>query len=283
MLGWLIVNGFLQGDKYNEIYDWLNKAFKKRGHIIKMYTNIEASLIDNIDVKPDFVLFWDKDITLAKRLESMNIRLFNNSKAIEICDNKALTYITLKDNIKMPNTYIVPMTYRNIGYNNTSFVSNIAKDIGYPLVIKECFGSFGEQVYLANDEFAAIDIIKNTAEPLIIQQFIAESKGRDIRINVVGDKVVASMIRKNEHDFRANITNGGSAASYEPTSLEIDMAVNVCKLIGLDFGGVDILFSNDAPILCEVNSNAHFKSIYDCTGVNVADEIVRYIEKCLVI
>lgn len=282
MTGWLIINGFLHSHKFNEIYSWLKTAFEKKGHQINVYTNIELADITEIKNKPDFVLFWDKDIPLAKRLEKMGLRLFNSANAIENCDNKALTYIELKGIVNMPETIVAPMTYRNIGYNTTDFVKKAVNKLGLPLVIKECFGSFGQQVYLAQTLDEAIEIVKNTKEPLIFQQFIEESKGRDIRINMVGNKAVASMVRYNKNDFRANITNGGSMENYTPTKEEIDTAKKVCNALKLDFGGVDILFGKKGPVVCEVNSNAHFKNIYDCTGVNVAENIAEYIEKCLV-
>ncbi len=282
MTGWLVVNGFLHSDKFNEIYNWLKTAFEKKGHIIDVYTNIELSNITEITNKPDFVLFWDKDIPLAKRLEKMGLKLFNSALAIENCDNKALTYIELKGIVNMPKTIVAPMTYRNIGYNNTDFVKNAIDKLGLPIVIKECYGSFGQQVYLAESYEEAIEIVTNTNEPLIFQEFIAESKGKDIRINMVGNQAVASMLRYNNNDFRANITNGGSMKNYTPTEEEIAVAQKVCKALNLDFGGVDILFGKNGPIVCEVNSNAHFKNIFDCTGVNVADYIGEYIEKCVV-
>lgn len=282
MTGWLVVNGFLHSDKFNEIYNWLKTAFEKKGHTIDVYTNIELSNITEITNKPDFVLFWDKDIPLAKRLEKIGLKLFNSALAIENCDNKALTYIELKGIVNMPKTIVAPMTYRNIGYNNTDFVKNAIDKLGLPIVIKECYGSFGQQVYLAESYEKAIEIVKNTNEPLIFQEFIAESKGKDIRINMVGNQAVASMLRYNNNDFRANITNGGSMKNYTPTEEEIAVAQKVCKALNLDFGGVDILFGKNGPIVCEVNSNAHFKNIFDCTGVNVADYIGEYIEKCVV-
>jgi RimK family alpha-L-glutamate ligase len=112
---------------------------------------------------------------------------------------------------------------------------------------------------------------------MIFQEFISESSGRDVRINMVGDKAVASMLRYNDNDFRANITNGGSMKKYTPTANEIRVAQTVMKALKLDFGGIDILFGKNEPILCEVNSNAHFKNIYDCTGVNAAEKIFEYI------
>ncbi|HAV01576.1 MAG TPA: RimK family alpha-L-glutamate ligase, partial [Lachnospiraceae bacterium] len=94
---------------------------------------------------------------------------------------------------------------------------------------------------------------------------------------VVGDRVVAAMLRSNDSDFRANITNGGKMEPYTPSSEEAGLAVSVCRALGLCFAGVDILFSKDGPVLCEVNSNAHFKNISDCTGVDVASFIIGHI------
>ena len=91
-----------------------------------------------------------------------------------------------------------------------------------------------------------------------------------------------SMERVNENDFRANITNGGKMKKYTPTKEQAQMAIDVCRELNLDFAGVDIMFGKEGePVLCEVNSNAHFKNIYDCTGVNVAESILDYIVKSI--
>ena len=113
-----------------------------------------------------------------------------------------------------------------------------------------------------------------------MQEFVESSKGRDVRIYVVGNQVVTAMERHNRNDFRANITNGGTMSPYEPTKAQKEMAIHVCQELELDFAGVDILFGEkEEPVLCEVNSNAHFKNVFDCTGVNVADCIMEYIKK----
>lgn len=280
MKGILVVNGFLNSNKFNEIYSYLKTAFEEKGHKIKVYTNIELSVETKLG-ELDFILFWDKDIYLAKSLEKMGYRVFNSASGIESCDNKALTYLKLKGKVKMPKTIVAPMTFKNIGYSDLSFVEEACKKLKLPIVIKECFGSFGQQVYLARDVKEAKKIVQNTSEPLIFQEYISKSCGQDIRINMVGQEAVASMLRFNPNDFRANITNGGQMFNYEPSEEEVEMAREVMEHLGLDFAGVDILFGEKGPILCEVNSNAHFKNIYDCTGVNVAECIVEYIEKCL--
>ena len=104
MKGWLVVNGYLNSDKFNEIYQWLVIAAKKQNCELKIMTNdrllsilgIESGKVD-WNNKPDFVIFWDKDYKLARLLEKTGLKVFNNARAIEVCDDKALTFIALKN------------------------------------------------------------------------------------------------------------------------------------------------------------------------------------------
>ena len=230
------------------------------------------------DLRPDFVLFWDKDIHLARRLESEGIRLFNSADAIEICDNKILTAVTLSGKVSTPKTVISPKTFEGVGYNSLNFVENATRVLGFPLIIKEAYGSFGAQVYLAKTLDEAKKIIVSLGhKDFIMQELIRESIGRDVRVNVVGDKVVSAMERYNENDFRSNISNGGSMKKIELTPDIEAIAIKATEIIGLDFAGVDVLFGNDGPIVCEVNSNPHFKSSLECTGVDMSEKIMDYI------
>ena len=287
MQGWLVVNGYLKSEKFEEIYSWLIAAAEKEGMSLRKVPNDQLDSIlpanpqdINWAGRPDFVLFWDKDVKLAKLLEREGFKVFNCAEGIEACDDKALTFIKLKNkNIKMPKTFIAPMTFDK-EYQDYTFVLQVEGSLGYPMVIKENKGSFGEQVYLVKNYYDALEKIKAIGhDEFIMQEYIESSKGRDVRIHVVGDKVVTAMERINEKDFRANVTNGGRMKEYTPTKEQRSMAVEVCKELGLDFAGVDIMFGKEnEPILCEVNSNAHFKNIFDCTGINVAEHIMKYIK-----
>ncbi|MEG0995453.1 MAG: RimK family alpha-L-glutamate ligase, partial [Clostridia bacterium] len=163
------------------------------------------------------------------------------------------------------------------------FVNEAANALGLPVVLKECFGSFGQQVYLLDSVEALrqkVTLLAGT--PLLFQELVAESYGRDARLNVVGGRVVASMLRSStDGDFRSNLTRGGSMAPYTPTQAEEALAVCAAECLGLDFAGVDVLFGANGPLLCEVNSNAHFKTTLQCTGVNMAEEIMRHIAERL--
>lgn len=293
MTGWLITNAFLHTHKFTEINLWLVEAAKKAGIELIIKTNGEvlvqldsentiAYKPDDAD-RPDFILFWDKDIRLAEYLELKGLPVFNSSRSIGICDDKSLTHLYLqRAGIKMPKTILAPMTYSNIGYTNMEFLEQVIDELSFPMVVKECFGSFGQQVYLVHNYMELEEKVKEVQpKPMLFQEFIETSKGKDVRLQVVGDQVVASMHRySDDGDFRANIANGGKMKPYDPTKEQMDLAVQCCKILGLDFAGVDILFGEEEePIVCEVNSNAHFKNIYDCTGVNVADFIMKCILK----
>ncbi len=287
--GRLIVNRFLNTKKFTELTALLTGAAEKLGVRLDVFTNDEllpamgGPGARERDMIPeggmDFVLFYDKDVMLARALEARGVRLFNRASAIELCDDKALTHMALSGQAPMPLTYCAPFTYENIGYNDLDFVSKMFDSLGSPLVIKEVYGSFGQQVYLAHDEAEAARILASVGgKRVIFQEFIKESAGRDLRLNVVGGRVIAAMERWSEHgDFRANISNGGSMKKHIPTAAEEALALRTAKLLGLDFCGVDLLIKDGSPMLCEVNSNAHFKSIMSCTGVNAADEIMAHI------
>ena len=281
MKAWLVVNSFMDNQKFNNLYELLSAAFKKQNVSLEIKNASYVSLEVGVKIlnKPDFAIFWDKDIYLAERLEKEGVRLFNSSRAVLLCDNKILMYQELTNKgIKIPRTFIAPKTFEGLNYSKRDFLNNVIKEIGFPIVVKEAYGSFGEQVYLANDIDSLNKIVDQIGyKDFLMQEFIASSRGKDIRINVVGNKAVVSMLRENDNDFRSNISSGGHGEKYEPKPEYLDLAVKAAQALGLDFAGVDVLFGKDRPIICEVNSNPQFASTLKATGVNLADYIAEYI------
>jgi ribosomal protein S6--L-glutamate ligase/gamma-F420-2:alpha-L-glutamate ligase len=282
MKGWLVVNSFLSTDKFKEIYHMLQRAFEGRNCRleIKRTDELICCVGDKFPLPlPNFVIFWDKDVQLAKRLEEAGVPLFNSSSAIEICDNKILTALALnKYNLPTPKTIVAPKTFENVNYSTLNFLQSAADILHFPMIIKCAYGSFGQQVYLAKTFDEAKEIVQKIGyKDFLLQQFIAESCGRDVRVNVVGDKAVASMLRYNDDDFRSNITNGGKMKAITITPEQEKLAIAACKACGCTFGGVDILFGKDTPIVCEVNSNPHFKSTLECTGIDLSVHIAEYV------
>ncbi|MGI6137331.1 MAG: RimK family alpha-L-glutamate ligase [Clostridiales bacterium] len=284
MNGWLVVNCFVNLQKFNEVYEMLKRSASALGVGLQVVTSDKVlckNFKDSKDFKrPDFVLFWDKDVILARKLEMKGIPVFNSSKAIKICDNKKLTALCMEEyDIPMPRTICAPMTFEAFGYNNLSFLDYVIETFSFPFVIKEAYGSFGQQVYLVESPDEAKEVIAKAGhKELLFQEFILASRGKDIRINVVGGKVVASMFRFNDHDFRSNITIGGKMEKIEINKAEETIALRACAAAGLDFAGVDVLFGpNNTPILCEINSNPHFKTTLECTGIDMSKHIIDHV------
>lgn len=282
--GYIIINGFLREEKFFSLYSALKQSADRAGLQLELKTNIElmcdiasGKTVAN-EALPPFAIFWDKDVRLAKTLEAAGMKLFNSADAIELCDDKSLTHIALMNRVPQPKTVLIPLTFPRIGYTDCAFLEKIADYLGFPFVIKQCFGSFGAGVYLAgNMEEAKAALMKTAGGAAIAQQYIASSFARDIRAYVVGDKVAAAMLRHNESgDFRANVAQGGKADAYMLSEAQAALAVKTAQILGCTFAGVDLLFGENGEMtVCEVNSNAHFAGISAATGVNIADKILE--------
>ena len=309
--GWLIVNEYLDTEKFLEIRKLFLSGTEKKNVKLTVYTNADFAVdLSGAVVKsrafdesePQFIIFYDKDITLAAALEKMGFRLYNSADAIDVCDSKVKTAekiaeynLNCKDDeakILMPKTYKVPFTYENIGIKDSysfDFLEYVEKDLceaekgalsgAYPMIIKESNSSFGMGVHLAGSREEAVKLICEYGnKECIIQEYLSYSSGRDYRLQMVSDKCVCAMMRSNENDFRANITNGGKMSEYKPTDEDLILARNVMKCLKLDFAGIDIMHDKSGRVVfLEANSNAHFKNIYDLTGINAAEKMIEYI------
>ncbi|WP_077621343.1 ATP-grasp domain-containing protein [Sediminibacillus massiliensis] len=286
---WIIYNGHLKGPKFRDFAEWLQKAAEKQNvhaeivpnnHLLSSYSSdglgLHSMKKENL---PDFVLFGDKDIHLARQLEALDVPVYNSASAIELCDDKIRTYQALSaDRLPIPKTIAAPKIFPGAAEIDQQTFLNAGKSLHFPLILKEAYGSFGEQVYLLDTPKEMLDKIKEIQDrPFVLQEFISSSRGKDVRLNVVGNKVVASMLRTSLSDFRANVSAGGKMEPYQPSKEEQYLAIRAAKAAGADFAGVDLLFGPDGPVVCEVNSNAHIRNIYDCTKINVAEHIIEYV------
>lgn len=278
-----IRNAFLNTSSFLSIQQDMEEAAKKQGFLFDCRTNADFVPPGALENLPPVALFWDKDIRLAKLLEHSGLRLLNPAQSIEVCDDKTLTYLSLKDLLPMPQTLLCPKTFEGLGYGQMEFLDQAALALGLPFVIKEGYGSYGSQVYLVHSVAEAKKLLSMlNPVPILFQKFVQESAGRDVRAYVVNGQVVAAMERINlSGDFRANIADGGRGLPYALSKEEEEIALQACRLLNLDFAGVDLLFSKDGPLLCEVNSNAHFEALKTVTGLNPADSIAKMIRDLL--
>ncbi len=162
-------------------------------------------------------------------------------------------------------------------------IESVLKTVGEPpYVIKLLEGTQGRGVVLTETMEAAISAIetmKKIDANILIQEFVSESRGEDIRAIVVGDKVVASMKRKAKPgEFRSNVHLGGSVENYDLNEQEKESAIKASKVLGLSVAGVDLIQSNRGPLVLEVNSSPGLEGIEKASGVDVADKIIEYLE-----
>lgn len=154
---------------------------------------------------------------------------------------------------------------------------------GAPLVIKLLEGTQGIGVVLADTDRSAksvIEAFRGAGVNIMVQEFIKESNGTDIRALVVGGKVVAAMERKGaEGDFRSNLHRGGSAKTVKINPEERSIAVRAAKSMGLNVCGVDMLRSNHGPVVMEVNSSPGLEGVEKATGIDIAGKIIDFLEK----
>lgn len=282
MKNYVVTNAYLNTNAFIELKTALKNAFDELGEKVEFLTNAQAYSLCDKDGNGQPILFFDKDLILCRLLEKRGYRSVNGSKVIENCDDKAKTYAELFGLVPMPKTIIAPFTYENIGYTDFDFVRQAEEKLRYPVIIKDGKGSFGRQVYKAENRAELIEKLKFLqGRSIVMQEFIAESAGRDFRIYVVGGKAVAGGERVNENDFRSNVQSGGTmhsidvngSAKYKEITL---LAEKTAKIMGADFAGVDILLSDRGALVCEVNSNAHFSALSKATGVDVAKKIVEH-------
>ncbi|SDM79646.1 SSU ribosomal protein S6P modification protein [Psychrobacillus sp. OK028] len=279
---WIVYNGSLTHDKFIDQALLVKEAADRHDIHAILVKNYEVlmNVQENLHAKPDFVVFLDKDILLAQYLKNEGIQVFNDPNVIEICDNKARQYLKLASaGVPMPTTIIAPKVYPGFSIQESGYFEQVLQTIPLPMIIKEAHGSFGMKVYLIETReqfFAKVEELAGVE--YVFQQFIEGSRGRDIRVNVVGGKVVACMLRESQTDFRANITNGGTASPIILTQRQIDVAIQAAEALQAEFAGVDLLFGDDEePLVCEVNGVAHIRNIYNVTGINVGDAMIEYI------
>ena len=154
---------------------------------------------------------------------------------------------------------------------------------GAPLVVKLVEGTQGIGVVLAETRQAAesvVDAFRGLNAHILVQEYIKEAKGRDIRCLVVGDEVVASIERQaKEGDFRSNLHRGGVARVVEITPREREMALLAARTLGLDVAGVDILRADRGPLVMEVNASPGLEGIEKTTGIDIAGKMIGWIER----
>jgi ribosomal protein S6--L-glutamate ligase len=213
---------------------------------------------------------------VVRQFEVMNVFTTNDSQAISRSRDKLrCLQILAREGIGLPVTGIA---------HATQDIDGLIETVGgTPLVIKLLEGTQGIGVVLAETDQAAksvIEAFRQLEANILVQEYIKEASGADLRCFVIDGKVVASMKRQGaEGDFRSNLHRGGKAEKIKLTPEERSTAIRATKAMGLRVAGVDLLRSNHGPVVIEVNSSPGLEGIEAATGVDVAKKIIDFVAK----
>ena len=287
MKGLVVINAYPRGEKFLRQGQRIADALCVQG--------VETDVVKNGDIHAvigadgnvstsvagyDFAVYLDKDKYLGRALEAEGVRLFNRMHAIENCDDKTLTAFALKGaGVRLAETIPAPLCYTPNVSVNTDFLKAVEEKLGFPMVVKTNYGSFGDGVQLVHGSAELKEVAQKVLRvPHCYQRYVAESSGRDIRVIVIGGKAVAGMERKAKPgEFRSNIELGGEGRAIELSDDCKRTAERTAQALGLDYCGVDLLEGKDGFVVCEVNSNAFFEGFEKATGVDIAKEYAKHI------
>lgn len=213
---------------------------------------------------------------VVRQFETMNVFTVVSSDGLSRSRDKLRSLQILSmEGIQIPKT-----VFTNYPKNVKQILNKVG---GTPVILKLLEGTQGLGVVLAESENAATSVLEafnGLKARVIVQEFIKESKGADIRAFVVGDKVVGAMKRQGkEGEFRSNLHRGGSSQVVTLSRIEEYMAVKAARVLGLGVAGVDMLQSDQGPLIIEVNSSPGLEGIEGATGHDIAGEIIRYVEQ----
>ncbi len=271
----------------------LKEAGQKRGHEMLVVDYLRCFM--NIASRRPTIMFAGKELgdvdaviprigasntfygtAVVRQFEMMGIYSANESQAITRSRDKLrCLQILSRDGIGLPVSGIA---------HSTKDIAGLIDSVGgAPLVVKLVEGTQGSGVILAETRKAAeavIEAFRGLDANILVQEFIKEAAGSDIRCVVIGGKVVASMMRTSTgDDFRSNLHRGGIAKKVKISPEERTTAVRAAKSMGLQIAGVDILRSNHGPVAMEVNSSPGLEGIEMSTGIDVSEKIIEFLEK----
>ncbi len=212
-------------------------------------------------------------LAIIRQLERLGVYSCNTSKTIEIVKDKLQMHqLIAQSNLPTPKTILVKFPV------NIDVVKN---EIGFPIIVKNVTGSEGNGIYLCESENNFTDLMEliysnNQKANIIIQEFVQKSRGKDLRVFVLGGKVIGCMKRFSKSSFKANFSRGGHVDPFKRNA-DIDwLATETARLVGLDIAGIDLLFDKKGYKICEANSSPGFKGLEIIVGKNVAEQILDY-------
>ncbi len=210
------------------------------------------------------------EAAIVEQIQLLNVPSLNTYSSITRAKNKL-------QSLQILNHYDIPVV-KTVVIKNEAYLEKTLAYVKTPLIIKSAHGSYGRGIIIAETKRAAkaaYSIL--AAKTVLIQEYIKESKGKDIRVFVIGNRVIASMERAARRgEFRSNIELGGTGKAIKVNREYKNLAIRAAKALDLEVAGVDIIATKNGPAVMEVNANPGFKEIEEVSGVNIAEKIIKH-------
>jgi ribosomal protein S6--L-glutamate ligase len=270
------------------------KEAKDRGHSVKVFyapkvglafgngkkltykgKRVDPEKYDVIIVRPGFTKDPSVNSSVIKQFQLAGFYVLNGYVGVFRAKNKIRTLQMLDHfGVAVPKTVVV---------EDPHLLEEAAYELKFPVIIKSIYGTHGRGVFIAESKRSLSPIVEyliaKEKGPASVQEYIGEAKGKDLRVFVLGKKIVAAMERvAKSGEFRSNFHKGGSVGVADLSPEERKMAVRAAQVMGLDISGVDILRTKTGPKVIEVNSNPGLEGITKASGVDVAGKIVSFME-----
>ncbi len=212
-------------------------------------------------------------LAILRHLEQLGVFILNNNRAIRVAADKLATIQMLsRKNIPIPKTMLAKFPLN---------LELIKKEFVFPLVLKKITGSQGRGTMICDTENALSDVVDmiDPKSNIIFQECMKDSLGKDLRVIVVGGRVIGAMLRKAKPgSFKANYSIGGKVENADVTPEMEWLAIESTNTIGLELSGVDLLFDGSSFRICEVNATPGFKGFEEATKINVARQILEFVQ-----
>lgn len=249
--------------------------------------NFQLYYQGSTDDKPYLLSDYDGVIprfgSSSTRMGCAVLRHFAANDVVCLNDEQGITWardkwqslqILMQNQIAVPNSVLAGSEFPAV---------NVVKEQNSPMILKTLSGSQGIGVILAEQARSAVSILETLNQsqiPVLMQDFIEEAAGSDLRCFVIGGQVVASMQRSGQQgEFRANFHRGGTAQKIQLSEQEKDMAIKATKILGLDVAGVDLIRSHQGSLVLEVNASPGLEMIEKTSGIDIASQMIVYLEK----
>lgn len=268
MKGWII---------YSQKDIEKNKSFVEmfKEHFCKYQIEIELIILEEMSdfecyEMPDFAINRSRDYKIAEMLEQKDVRVFNRSSVTKIANDKAKTYEYLRD--------VVP--FMPVIYDGEKIVSKKhqdKKDFEYPYIIKSCAGHGGSQVFMVENDEQKKEVLKRLENEKYIKQEVCSDLGKDVRVYILGNKIVESILRTSTESFKSNYSLGGNVEKYVLNEDEKEMVQAITKKLPLDYAGIDFTFHNGRAVFNEIEDAVGARMLYEVSDIDIVEFFVEYI------